>query len=435
MICAAAPVSAQPPEPPPTFLDHPAGNRYWIGGQINLIGQADGDFHSPYSGPNSFRPGPETELSRVLTLFTALRLGDTWEVHFDLESAGGRGLSEAFGLAGFTNLDVVRNPSLGSAPYIARAMVRKVFALSSEVADVRPGPFGVAARLPAKRIEVRAGKFGMVDFFDLNAVGGDSHLQFTNWTVDNNGAYDYAADTRGYTIGAIVEYVAPTWSLRGAVAMMPKVANGIDLDSDLARARGQNVEVEIRRIPRVTVRGLAYVNRANMGDYREAIQAYERGEDPAPDITAHRHQGAIKYGFGANMDAEVRGLVRVYARTGWNEGEHESFAYTEVNNTLAAGADIAGAPWHRAGDRAGAALVTNGISSEHQEYLRLGGLGFLLGDGRLNYGREQILETYYTAHVWRGLFASAGFQLIANPGYNRDRGPVAVGSARVHLDF
>src|SRR5262249_31632429 len=154
-----------------------------------------------------------------------------------------------------------------------------------------------------------------------------------------------------------------------------------------------------------------------------------------PDIEAHRLQGRTKYGVGANVEYLLRNGVRLFGRTGWNSGDTESFAYTEVNNTLALGGDVSGDSWRRSADRLRAAFVSHGLSAEHSEYLRLGGIGFLLGDGTLNYGRENILETYYTAHLWRGVFASAGGTFIGHPGYNRDRGPVAVGMARLHLDF
>jgi high affinity Mn2+ porin len=420
---------------PKTVLDHPDA-RWWLSGQINVIEQSHPTFTSPYSGPHSLQADAETRVSRVLTLFTGLKLGRGWEVSVDIESAGGRGLSDAFGVAGFTNLDVVRNPSLGTAPYLARAMVRKVIALSSDEVEVERGPFALASRLPSRRIEIRAGKLGMVDFFDANAVGSDSHLQFTNWTIDNNGAYDYAADTRGYTVGVIVEYITPRWTLRGAEALMPTVANGIDLDQHVDRARGENLELELRPTNALTLRLLGYVNHANMGSYTDAIQAFRDGHDPTPDIESHRKHGRIKQGVGANVEYAVPGTpVRLFGRTGWNDGDSESYAYTEVNNTVSAGADIAGVRWHRPDDRLGAAFVSNGLSAPHREYLRLGGLGFLLGDGTLNYGREQIVETYYTAHLWRGLFASVGAQFLAHPGYNTDRGPVFVQMARVHVDF
>jgi high affinity Mn2+ porin len=433
-VVAPNPAFAQADQPV-TLLEHPAGQRFYVAAQMNFIYQRHGDFPALYSGPQSFRSGEEQALSQVVTLYTGIRLPDGWDVVLDVESAGGLGLSDAFGLAGFTNLDVVRNPTLGSAPYLARLMVRKVIALSSDRVDVPQSPLNMATTLPARRLEIRAGKFGMVDFFDVNGVGSDSHLQFTNWTVDNNGAYDYAADTRGYTYGVIVEYDSPRWSLRGAEALMPTVANGIVLDWHIDRSRGENVELELRPSSALTLKILGYVNHANMGSYAEAIDAFRAGQDPVPDIDAHRQQGRIKSGVGGNVEYDLPRDVRLFARGGWNSGDSESFAYTEVNNTISVGGDITGRRWRRADDRAGAAVVSNGLSEPHREYLRLGGHGFLLGDGTLTYGREDIVETYYTAHVWRGVFASAGLQYIAHPGYNRDRGPVAVQMLRLHVDF
>jgi len=422
-------------EQPVTVLDHPTTSTFFVGGQMNLIYQHHGAFPARYSGAQSFSPDPEYAVSRVLTLYTGLQLSRGWDVILDVESAGGRGLSDAFGLAGFTNLDVVRNPTLGSEPYLARLIVRKVIALSSDYVDVSRGPLNLASRLPTRRIEIRVGKFGIVDFFDVNGVGSDSHLQFTNWTVDNNGAYDYDADTRGYTYGVIVEYDSPRWSLRGAEALMPTVANGIVLDWHVDRSRGENAELELRPSSALTVKVLGYVNHANMGSYTQAIDAFHARQDPVPDIEAHRQQGRIKSGVGGNVEYDLSPDVRLFARGGWNSGDSESFAYTEVNNTISVGGDITGGRWRRATDRAGAAVVSNGLSEPHREYLRLGGDGFLLGDGTLTYGREHIVETYYTAHVWRGVFASAGLQYVAHPGYNRDRGPVAVQMLRLHVDF
>jgi hypothetical protein len=438
----AQPLAAQSPAPASsdqvpvtTLFSHDESTRWWLSGQINLIEQAHGSFPATYTGHNSFLPRRERTVSRVLTLYSGLRLGHGWEAFLDVESAGGRGLSDAFGLAGFTDLDVVRNPTLGGTPYLARLMVRKVIALSPDFVEVTPTPLALAARLPARRLEIRAGKLGIVDFFDVNAVGNDSHLQFANWTVDNNGAYDYAADTRGYTYGVIVEYDTPRWSVRGAEALMPTVANGIVLDWHFARARGENVELELRPTPAFTLRLLGYANHADMGSYTEAIAAFRAGQGATPDIEAHRRQGRIKYGVGVNADHTMPNGVRLFARTGWNSGDSESFAYTEVNNSVAIGGDVAGGHWHRPLDRVGVALVSNGLSAPHRDYLALGGLGFLLGDGGLRYGREDIVETYYTAHLWRGVSASAGLQYIDHPGYNQDRGPVLVQMARIHVEF
>jgi carbohydrate-selective porin OprB len=260
-----------------------------------------------------------------------------------------------------------------------------------------------------------------------------------NWTIDNNGAYDYAADTRGFTFAAMLEYHDRRSAIRFAEALMPKVANGIHLDADLSRAHAENLEVELHRtvLPHRegVLRMLAFVNHANMGIYRNAIAQFEKGLVTTPDITNHPWHITAKYGFGVNLEQNLSQNFTAFARWGWDDGKTESFAYTEVDLTMAGGVRANGAKWHRKQDRAGAAFVSNGIKKDHQIYLADGGLGFLLGDGKLNYGRENIVEFYYTAHAWRGIYVSPGVQHINNPGYNRDRGPVVVPTLRLHVEF
>ena len=438
---AASTDSAEASSSPETIFPHPENTRWWISGQLNTILQGHPAFGAAYTGTNSLKPEGEIHDSRVLTLYTGLEITHTTEMFADIESAGGRGISDAFGLAGFTNLDVVRNPTLGPAPYLARAMIRQIIPLGHKMIDGDRGPLSLASKVPARRLELRAGKFGMVDFFDVNEVGNDSHLQFMNWTVDNNGAYDYAADTRGYTYGVIVEYDDDDrkWAVRFAEALMPKVANGINLDWDIARARGENLEFEVH--PSIfaqrasSVRLLSYANHADMGDYREAVALFLAGKTPRPIIEDTRQQGRVKYGFGVNLEQAITGRWRAFGRFGWNEGAHESFAYTEVNQTFSFGSDYSGDQWHRKQDKVGLAFASNAISGDHQESLKLGGLGFLLGDGNLNYGRENILEGYYNAHFWRGVYGAFDLQHVNNPGYNRDRGPVWAPGLRLHLEF
>jgi len=279
----------------------------------------------------------------------------------------------------------------------------------------------------------------MPDFFDVNAAGSDTHLQFTNWSIDNNGAWDYAADTRGYTVGAVADFEDRNWGFRFSEGLMPKVANGIDLVWRPWQAHAENFEYELRHgfIQKKSgvVRLLAYTNYANMGIYRDAVIQFEEGLVPAPDITHHPWHITRKYGFGANLEQTLTPNFTAFARWGWDNGKTESFAYTEIDLTIAEGVGVNGAKWHRKQDRAGIAFVSNGIKKDHQNYLAAGGYGFLLGDGRLNYGRENILESYYTAHVWRGVYVAPGLQYIVNPGYNRDRGPVIVPTFRAHVEF
>lgn len=434
--------TAESPQPAITMFPHSDSSRFWISGQGNIVFQWHPAFPSKYSGPNSLSAAAQSATSRVFTLYTGYELTNTTEVFADIEDSTGGGIGNALGIAGYTNLDVVRTAAaipLSHAPYVARALLRQIVPLSSQRVPAQRTWLGLATSLPKRRLEFWVGKFSIPDFFDTSGPGSDSHLQFLNWTVDNSGAYDYAANTRGYTDGAMVEYDDGRWSARFAEALMPKVANGTQLDANLARSREENFETDYRggflHHRDGVIRLVAYLNHANMGSYRQAIDEFLAGKTPQPNIIATRRQGRHKYGFDLNFEQNLTDKIRAFGRWGWNDGRNESFVYTEVDRTFELGGDYRGDAWHRKNDRAGAAFTLNAISGDHARYLALGGIGFLLGDGALNYGREKIFEGYYTAHVWRGTFVSFDLQHINNPGYNKDRGPVIVPAVRLHVDF
>jgi hypothetical protein len=437
-VVAPDPADPQSDDSPESMFPRLKDTRFWLSGQANFIFQTHPDFHAPYSGKNSLSPRYEKATSRVLTLYTGVRLNNSTEFLVDIEEAGGAALSAGLGLAGPPDLDIVRNPLLSKAPYLGRGIFHKVFALSQDKVENQRTFLSLFDELPRRRLELRFGKFSIPDFFDNNSVGSDTKFQFLNWTTDNNGAYDYAADTRGYTVGVTADFEDRNWGFRFAEALMPKVANGIDLVWKLWQAHAENFEYELRRgfLPKKAgvVRLLAYTNSANMGRYRDqVIKSAEEGK--APDITDHPWRITRKFGFGLNIEQTLTQHLTAFARVGWDNGKTESFAYTEVDQTVVEGLGASGSWWHRQQDRAGIAIVSNGIKKDHQNYLAAGGFGFLLGDGHLNYGRENILETYYTAHVWRGIYLAPGLQHIVNPGYNRDRGPVLVPSFRAHVEF
>jgi hypothetical protein len=404
---APQPDAATTPDPPspdsteamfPPFKD----SRFWLSGQANFIFQTHPPFHADYSGANSLSPNYQKATSRVLTLYTGARLNNSTELLVDIEEAGGSALSLGLGLAGNTDLDIVRNPLLSKAPYLARGMIHKVFALSKDKVENQRSSLSLFEELPRRRLEIRFGKFSMPDFFDVNSVGSDTKFQFINWTTDNNGAYDYAADTRGYTVGATADFEDRNWGFRFAEALMPKIANGIDLVWRPWQVHAENFEYELRHglIPKKAgvVRLLAYTNYANMGIYRDAIEQFEDHTAPAPElipeITNHPWRITRKYGFGVNLEQNLLPNLTAFARFGWDNGKTESFAYTEVDQTFAEGLGANGAWWHRKQDRAGVAFVSNAIKKDHQNYLADGGLGFLLGDGALTNRRENIVESY-----------------------------------------
>ena len=447
-----APASADPAseaaptqndDSPVVMFPHGEWDRIWLSGQANFISQWHPAFHSPYQGKNSLTPEAQDATSRVLTLYTGLRLTNTTEFLCDVQETGGHGVGEALGVAGFFNLDVVRNPTLSKAPYVARLMWHQIIPLGGSKVASEANPYSLFRELPSRRLELRFGKMSLADFFDLNSYGTDTNFQFMNWAVDNNGAYDYAADTRGFTFAAMLEYHDKNYVVRFAEALMPKVANGIHLDADMSRARSENLELELhgkvfRQQPEGIVRFLSYVNHANMGTYIDAVNACRESLDPStcvPNITDHPLQTTVKYGFGVNAEQPLNDWIGLFGRWGWNEGQHESYAYTEVDQTWQVGVGANGSRWGRKNDRAGLVFVSNGISHDHALYLANGGYGFLLGDGKLNYGRENIIESYYTLHVWRGFFPALDVQYVDHPGYNMDRGPVFVTSLRFHVEF
>lgn len=427
---------------PDTLFPHTESGRYWISGQANIVVQGHGAFPARYSGPNSLTNWGQTATTHLLTLYTGYALTPTTEVFLDVEDATGTAIGNTSGVAGYVNLDAVRiryGAPDSKDPYLAQFMLRQIIPLTNEHTDADRDELDLATSLPTRRIEFRLGKMDLTDFIDANTYGTDSNLQFLNWSVDDNAAYDVASNTRGYTGAAMIEYDDHWFSARFAEAMMPKVADGNYLDADLARSRSENLELETQgkgiAHRQGAVRLLGYLNHANMGNYREAIEEFFNHQTLTPEIVATRREGRHRYGFGLNMEQSITDDFGVFARFGWSDGHNETFCYTEDDRTAQLGGVALGHLWRRKSDRAGAAFVANGIVAGHQQYLALGGLGFMLGDGGLTYRSEKIVEGFYTVHLWRGFFAAYDFQHVNNPGYNQARGPVSVSAFRFHTDF
>lgn len=420
---------------------HSASAPYWISGQLNSVFQWHPRFPADYSGPNSFERASEQADSVVMTLYTGLHLSRYTEALVDVESSGGSGLSQALGLGGFTNIDATRNPALDQTPYFARAELHQVVPLGGASETVGRTPLSLLTTLPTRRLDIYIGEFSLVDFFDTNSVAGNSHTQFLNWAVVNTAAYDYAADTRGYTWGGVLALTDDWWTLRFGEALLSKRPNGLILQKNPRRAHSENFELELR--PRLVagcssaIHLLGFTNYANMGVYHQAISQFLHGITPTPEIDAHPERTTLKYGFALNAEHEFIPSLSGFVRAGWNEGQHESWNYTEVDETVAFGGALSGGWWHRPRDTVGLAFAGDGLSRNHRRYLALGGLGFVLGDGRLSYGPERIVEAYYNLPLpfYRGVYGALDVQYIDDPGYNRARGPVTVLGARLHLEL
>jgi carbohydrate-selective porin OprB len=287
------------------------------------------------------------------------------------------------------------------------------------------------------RYTITAGRFTLTDFFDNNRYTHDPRTQFLGWGVMYNGAWDYPADTRGYTWGWVHEFHTRRWSLRYASAAEPKVANGLRFDRRLLRDRGDVFEGEIRYKPHAhegTLRLLSYINHADAGNYGQALQL-AAATNTVPDVTKTLRSGTLKYGFGINMEQEVVKNLGIFARLGWNDGKTEDFAFTAIDRLATGGVSVSGAAWKRAEDTAASEFTASGLSAVHALYLSRGGLDFIIGDGGLNYMPEYIWESYYSARVLKGFFLTLDAQHIANPGYNHDRGPLWACSLRMHMEY
>jgi len=411
-----------------------------LGAQLNFIGQRLQPLHSPYAGPLSLKSGGDTEMSQAFGVYLGARVVGGLAAYLDVEMIRGNGVSHASGLAGVTNGDVVRqgSASLGKGPYVARAFLRYSVGLGGAGRDtLARGQDQVAQVLPARRLEFDAGKLAVTDLLDVNRYANSTRTQFENWALFQNSAWDYPADTRGYSLGAVVAWITPRWQLRAAAFEMPTMANGNTLDSNLGRAQGDAVELTV--LPGgagTVVRLLAYLNHARMGSYADAIRIAQGSGQP-PDIVADDAPGRAKYGFGLNVEQPLAddGETGAFARWGWSDGRNESFAFTEVDRHLSGGLQISGVRWRRSRDVFAVAVADHALSDLHREYLELGGHGFLLGDGRLNYGHERIVEAYYRVQIGRFVQLSPDVQQIWNPGYNRDRGPATVVGFRLNARY
>lgn len=405
--------------------------------QATMVTQEHPRFRSPYVGQNSLLPGEPSATSMTGTLFLDYRLcesgGNTTDLVFNPEISGGRGLSGVVGVGGFPNGEITRVGTVEPTPYVARLFLRETIACGDEMEKVEDAPNAIAGTRPVNRLTFTIGKLAATDVVDDNLYSHDPRTQFLNWSLMYNGAWDYPANVRGYDYGFAFDYNTHNWAVRYGVFAEPEIANGAPIDPMFLKAQGQVAEWEERYTLNChpgKLRLLAYLNRAHMGDYQEAL-----AEMPVkPDVTKTRDY-RFKYGFGLNFEQELTKELGLWGRLGWNDGHTESWAFTEIDRTAALGLALKGKCWCRPDDVVGLAAVINGLSPDHYHYLEAGGLGFIIGDGRLRYAPEEILETYYDLQIIKGIFVTADWQGIDHPAYNRDRGPVAVGTLRIHIEF
>lgn len=415
--------------------DTTVSKRFSFHFQQTVITQYKPAFNAPYSGQNSLSPDEETQTSITSTLFGAARLWPGAIVVFNPELSGGSGLSKTEGIAGFPNGETFRVNSVAPAVYVARLYLGQIFQWGKEK-DTLTDDINQPAGIRSKRyFSITIGKFGMADFFDGNNFSHDPRSQFMNWSLMDNGAWDYPANTRGYVQGLVAELGQPNWTLRFAFTMSVTEANSSTWDAKIGKANTQTIEFEKRYTlsgQHGTVRILTFLNNGKMGSYSKANQ-----QNPsALAVDSTQQYGRHKYGFGISADQYLSQDFGVFAKASWNDGHTETWYFTEIDRSVSFGATLKGASWGRKDDELALAFVGNGLSPDHRDYLAAGGYGFIIGDGKLNYSPELIAELYYKINAYQQKFwLSPDYQFILHPAYNSDRGPVNVLGIRAHIEF
>lgn len=420
--------------------DDPAddsGTERWnLKGQATYVWQRKSPFDAAYSGPNSLSSAAEKSYSFSGTLFFGVRLGAGSELYFDPEVVQSVPMSGLTGLGGMLNSEQQKTSGPNPTFYRARLFLRQTWNLDGERTRLESDANQLASEIRARRVVVTVGNYAITDIFDNNAYAHDGRTQFLNWSLLTHGAFDYAADTRGYTWGAAIEYYDGAWVYRYGRYLEPEESNGQQLDTRILRHYGDQGEIEhaheIGGQPG-KLRLLVFHNRMVSGSFRDALAAAAAsGGTPA---VADVRKEQDKYGVGLAAEQSLSNDIGVFLRASWNDGKTETYSFTEVERSLTAGVSISGQRWGRGEDVLGIAAIRNGLSAAHQAYLAAGGTGVFIGDGRLNYRPEQILEAYYSLRVSQSTSVALDLQKIFNPAYNADRGPVLVLGARLHTQF
>ena len=417
--------------------DEISTERWNIHFQQTVIVQYHFDFHSPYSGVNSLEAHEPSAHSLTATLFLGKSLWEGAELYLNPEIAGGSGLSGSVGVAGALNGETYRIGDAAPSLVLARCYLKQSIGFSRERDTIRDDANQLQKVRASKRLDITMGKYSIADLFDGNNVSHDPRSQFINWSLMSAGAWDYPADTKGYTIGATIEYITPEFSLRGSLNTVPIEANLGVFDKDISNAHSETIECELPHhlfSYQGSVRFLVFHTNARMGNYDEAVaKAALRGG--VPDITNTRTIGNSKFGFSVNLEQQLSRSLNSFFRASWNDGKNETWMFTEIDHSVSGGVAVHGIINDFPEDHIRAAFVVNGISTAHQRYIAAGGSGFILGDGALSYASELVLEAQYSARLNNFLSAAFDYQFVVNPGYNHDRGPVSAIAFRAHVEI
>ena len=413
-----------------------AAQAWAIHGQTTLVVQGHPSFAAPYSGPNSLSPAANGRETVDVTLFAGVRPWRGAEIWLDPEADQGFGLTDTLGVAGFPSAEAYKVGA--STPYfrLQRAFLRQTIDLGGATSVVDADLNQLRGRQSDSRLVITIGKFSVVDVFDTNDYAHDAKHDFLNWGVVDALTFDYAADSWGYTYGLATEWYQGAWAVRAGLFDLSIVPNSPQLDPTFQQFQMVG-EIE-RRYALAGRPGFlkvtTFLSRGRMGSFADAIAlAAQTGSTPSV-ASVRLYRG--RAGVSIDLQQQVTDSLGVFFRAGLADGAVEPYEFTDVDRAVSGGVALKGKPWGRPADTLGAAAELNAISEVHQQYFDGGGLGLLIGDGRLPHpGDEGIIESYYSVSLAHFIEVGADYQFVNNPAYNRDRGPVSIFAARLHAQF
>lgn len=413
--------------------DSTSSDIWEIHGQATYLPQGYGGFRAPYSGTNSLTSSRQAQATWSNSLYLNARLWEGGEFYFNPELLQGFGLSNTVGLGGYSSGEAQKS----NFPYPrfnpSRIYLRQTFGFGGEQEELASGLSQLAGKADISRLTLQAGKFAVLDVFDGNAFAKDPRKDFMNWSMWAPGAFDYSADKVGLSYGAIAELNQKSWAVRAGYFLIGAESNSNNFDMKIGQRGNYVLEFEKRYklfSQPGKFRTLAWYNIANSGSYRETLN------DPALNLDiAQTRRGRSKYGYVFNVEQAITDDVGLFGRWSWNDGKTEIVAFTDIDASLSLGASIKGTSWGRTNDVIGIGGALNALSRHHRDFVAAGGLGLLIGDGRLNYRQEKIFETYYALALDKRFTMTADYQYITNPAYNADRGPISIFSGRLRGEF
>ncbi len=402
--------------------------------QATEVVQGQPGFHSPYAGTNSLKSEDTFKQTSSLDIYLAAHIWRGGEIYFNPEYYQGFGLGNTHGIAAFPNAEAYKVGQKIGDIFIAHLFLRQTFGLGGEQEELAGDQLQLVEKVDVSRITFTIGRLSVGDQFDANAYAHNARTQFLNWLLVDNGAFDYAADSVGVIEGATVELNQKNWALRYGIFDVPRVSNGFAKDGHFLKAWQQVLELEERysigEHPG-KIRLLGWLERAHMGSYSETLA------DPSlmEDITLTRRY-RYQYGFGLSAEQEITKDLGAFLRASWRDGQSEVWQFTDVDRSLSIGLQLKGNGWNRSGDTIGLGGIVDGVSHAHRDFLAAGGLGPLIGDGKLpNYSPEGVVEMYYDVAIIKNVHLAIDYQFVANPAYNSDRGPVNIFASRFHFQF